>query len=767
LLILMTHMNRPRMTHFRQIPAALTRAGIALALAFVLLAGGSAVAGVSAETAEEDAAGSTVQKDDASLRALVSTLEDDAARERLITDINALLAASEATGRSSDEIAPGASGLQKISDGMERAGDEILKLAQGIGHLPQAITWIIDQWEASDSRSVWVDVLWKLGVVIAGGIIAGIMFRFALRKPRRLLEGAKRPKPWLRPFMLLSYNLMSIVPALGFAGAGYGLLTVLDPAEVTRLIGLSLINAHVTAAAIKAASSQGLAPHTPNLRVSGIADETAHYCNAWWRRLVNIAVYGYFVCQAAVLLGLPKAGYSALLTMLGLLIVGLLIALILQNRVTFATWVREGTRERRWKGLFSLLARIADFWHVFAIIFVIAGGMITAVSGLSGFLFFGKSSAASFAIIWAMGFLLMAIQKAVDKGFEIKPELAARYPVLQERVAAYLPVARSILQIVVIMIAVIMILEAWHVDVLTWLATEAGGNVIGRIAAIAVIVVVALLIWEVVSAVIERYLKNGDDVDSEVGAEPSQRARTLRPLARRAAWIVIWVVAGLMILDEIGIDITPILAGVGVIGLAIGFGAQTLVKDVITGAFILAEDSLAVGDVVSVGAKSGVVEAVTIRTIRLRDVHGSVHTVPFSAVDTVTNMTKDFSYYLIEAGVAYRENVDDVIALMRKVGDDLQADPEFGPSLLEPIEMLGLERFDDSAVVIRARLKTLPIKQWGIGREYNRRLKAAFDEAGIEMPFPHQTIYFGEDKLGEAPAAPVRLTAPAPDKGRV
>ena len=733
-----------------------------LVLAMGLGLGGSGLFAGAASATEPDgaeapaAAGPAV--DDAQLRALVSTLEDEQSRERLVGDIKALLLAAESTGRTGGGKAPGASALQTLSDGMGRAGDEIIKLAEGIGNLPKAIGWVVDQWSADETRGVWVDVLWKLAVVIAGGFIAAIMFRFALRKPRRALETRPRPKPWLRPFLLLSYNLMSVVPALGFAGAGYGLLTVLDPAEVTRLIGLSLINAHVTAAAIKAASGQGLAPHTPNLRVSGISDITAHYCNTWWRRLVNITVYGYFVCQAAVLLGLPEAGYSALLTVLGLIVVGLLITLILQNRLAFATWVREGTRERRWQGLFRLLARVADFWHVLAILYVIAGGMITAASGLKGFLFFGKSSAASFAIVWAMGFLLMAIQKAVDTGFTIKPELAERYPGLQERVSRYLPVAKTIMQVVVIIVAVIMILEAWNVDVLTWLATEAGGIVIGKLAAIAVIVVIAVLVWEAISAVIDRYLNTDDSETGEV-VEQSQRARTLPPLARRAARIAIWVVAALMILDEVGIDNAPILAGVGVIGLAVGFGAQTLVKDIITGVFILAEDSIAVGDVVTVGARTGVVEAISIRTVKLRDLSGNVHTVPFSAIDTVTNMTKEFSYYLIEAGVAYRENVDEVIDIMRAVGDDLQTDSEFGPNILEPIEVMGLDRCEDSAVVIRARLKTVPVKQWATGREYNRRLKAAFDEKGIEIPFPHQTIYFGEDKQGLAPAAMVRLVA--------
>jgi small conductance mechanosensitive channel len=199
---------------------------------------------------------------------------------------------------------------------------------------------------------------------------------------------------------------------------------------------------------------------------------------------------------------------------------------------------------------------------------------------------------------------------------------------------------------------------------------------------------------------------------------------------------------------------------VGVLGLAIGFGAQTLVKDIITGAFILIEDSVSVGDIVTLSGTGGLVEAINIRTIRLRDLSGNVHTIPFSTVGTVTNMTKDFSRYLIEAGVAYREDVDEVIDVLKELGEELRKDPEWGPDMLEPIEILGLDRFEDSAVIVRARLITKPARQWSIGREFNRRLKRAFDERNIEIPFPHRTLYMGQDKDGKAPPLPITKNAP-------
>ena len=217
------------------------------------------------------------------------------------------------------------------------------------------------------------------------------------------------------------------MPALAFAGAGYGLITVLDPNEVVRLVALAAINAHVIAVLLKAAANQGLAPLTPNLRMATISDRTAIYCVIWWRRLVNIAVYGYFICQAALLLGLPEVGYQALVKVLGLIVVALLITLILQNRILFAAWIRSGGERKHWRGFFLVAYRVADFWHILAILYVLAGGMLAAALGLNGFLFFLKSSAASIAIIWAMGFALIGIQKAVDRGFRLRAEITYHF----------------------------------------------------------------------------------------------------------------------------------------------------------------------------------------------------------------------------------------------------------------------------------------------------------------------------------------------------
>jgi len=234
-----------------------------------------------------------------------------------------------------------------------------------------------------------------------------------------------------------------------------------------------------------------------------------------------------------------------------------------------------------------------------------------------------------------------------------------------------------------------------------------------------------------------------DDADkNRIAAE--KRVKTLIGMLRTICLTLIWVVAVVMGLDQIGLDITPIIASAGIVGLAVGFGAQNLVRDVINGFFMILENQIRIGDVAVVNGTGGLVEAISFRTITLRDQSGTVHIFPNGTVTTLANMTKDWSAYVMDIGVAYKEDTDRVVEIMREVGKDLQQDEQLGKKILEPIEILGVDAFGASEVVIKARIKTLPIEQWSVGREYRRRLKKAFDQKGIEIPFPHRTLYMGE-----------------------
>jgi len=237
--------------------------------------------------------------------------------------------------------------------------------------------------------------------------------------------------------------------------------------------------------------------------------------------------------------------------------------------------------------------------------------------------------------------------------------------------------------------------------------------------------------------------------------EELKRVETLSRVFGYIASVLIWAVATMLVLSELGISIAPILATAGVAGIAIGFGAQSLVRDYFNGLFILLENQIRQGDVVAVADKAGLVEEVTLRYVRLRDYEGAVHYIPNGAITTVTNRSRGFAFALVDIGVAYKENTDRVFEVMRKVAADLRADPVFGPRILEDLDLAGVDQWADSAVVIRCRFKVLPLEQWAVRREYLRRLKKAFDAEGIEIPFPHLTLYAGSDR--NSPPMPLRL----------
>jgi moderate conductance mechanosensitive channel len=272
--------------------------------------------------------------------------------------------------------------------------------------------------------------------------------------------------------------------------------------------------------------------------------------------------------------------------------------------------------------------------------------------------------------------------------------------------------------------------------------------IMAELLTVAIIVGLALLAIRAIHALTRRLQRDIDEADLVRKRLREQRARTLASLLNNVGVVVITLVAILTILNNF-IEIGPLLASIGILGLAISFGAQSLMKDLISGTFMLAEGQVAVGDVVRVGDTSGLVEKITLRTLVLRDVHGVVHVIPNGTVDTLSNLTKSWSRAVLEIGVAYKEDVDRVIEVMLDEAMTLYQDPDWAPVLVEEPVVPGVERFDDSAVTIRVMFKTLPLKQWEVGREYRRRIKKRFDAEGIEIPFPHRTLYWGP---GQSPA---------------
>lgn len=258
------------------------------------------------------------------------------------------------------------------------------------------------------------------------------------------------------------------------------------------------------------------------------------------------------------------------------------------------------------------------------------------------------------------------------------------------------------------------------------------------------ILVGAYIVIRLLRFAIHRLNRFFEDDDPTTKSEREKRAETLTKILGNLTALVVWSFAAMMVLKEFGVDIGPILAGAGIAGLAVGFGAQSLVKDFLNGIFIVLENEYRVGDVVSIGGVSGLVEKISLRTTVLRDLEGKVYVVPNGQITTVTNMTKEWSRFLIDVGVAYKENVDHVMKVLAEVGEELSKDQSFSSLIMEPLQILGVDSFGDSAVNIRVMFTTLPLQQWTVGREFRRRIKNRFDELGIEIPFPHRTVYLGE-----------------------
>lgn len=244
---------------------------------------------------------------------------------------------------------------------------------------------------------------------------------------------------------------------------------------------------------------------------------------------------------------------------------------------------------------------------------------------------------------------------------------------------------------------------------------------------------------------LEAHLTQKSKDQGEPPSESEKRIETIVRLVKQAALLALWVTIGLVLLKELAVEVGPIIASAGIVGLAVGFGAQNLVRDFISGFFIILENQIRVGDVAIVNGTGGLVEAINFRTVVLRDLGGVVHIFPNGAITTLSNMTNEWSAYIFDLGVAYKEKTDKVVEIITRVGQSMLDDEEYGSLILEPPEIFGVDQFADSAVVIKGRIKTKPIRQWQVGREFLRRIKLAFDEHNIEIPFPHQTIYFGEE----------------------
>jgi moderate conductance mechanosensitive channel len=695
------------------------------------------------------------------LVALVRTLQNRDERSKLITQIEGLIAAQKAAARHAVTAVPEPSKPLASSETL------LALLSQQIRFVAAEISAIVEPASlaslahrvggiamAPATRTLWLEGAATLGGVVGLALVAERATDAGLGIVRRRVRVTPSSSVWAKGAALSIEILLRWTAILVFLVAGYSLLALTaaigPPQHVAHTCLLAILEARTLVRAIMIVAEASFARAAAGIGVFHSGEESADYWLVWLGRLVRFGCYSYFAVGAALNIGMTETVGMILVKALGLVFTGLLIMLLLQNRTAMATVIRGRESLRGGSAVRGLRRRIAETWHIAAVLYIAGGYGVWAADIPGGFSFLIKASVLSAVVLIAARLGALGGTRLANRMLAVPPALGRRLPDLQSRVNLYAPTLVRIARGLVYSIAGLLVLQIWGLDVMAWIASPAGLKFIGRILTVALATAAALVTWEVVGFIVNLYLAPGAD---GAPVERSARARTLLPLFRKTMAFFLSAAVALVLLSELGVNVAPLLAGAGIAGIAVGFGAQSLVKDVITGLFILMQDAVAVGDVVTVAGSSGLVEQISIRSIRLRGLDGTVILVPFSEVGTVHNMTKDFSYALFNIGISYREDVDEVIGVISALAEELRADPEYHWRILETIEVLGLDQFADSAVIIKARIKTKPIQQWNVMREYNRRLKRRFDELGIEMPFPHRTVYFGVDKKGDAPPA--------------
>lgn len=645
-----------------------------------------------------------------------------------------------------------------VSEQMAEAAEQLSGAARGLAEIPGLAKDLLVM--AQDPENLFACAAAGLKIVLSlfAGFIAAWVLRRLLMRARLALGDREGDRDWVRILLALGRTLMDILPIAGFVIAAYAVVPFTDPGPEIRLMAVSLVAAVAVSRFVLVVARLICLPEGSGRAFLFADREAGRYCYIWIRRMTILWVYGYFILEAALLTGMPGALHSFLIKFLGFAVMVLLVSVILQNKQEVAAWIgrprgapgqKKATAARPFAGR-AFLRRLADAWHIIAIL-VVAGFYITwalEIPGGNRFLLAGFLK--TLVVIFLAAMFVRLLRHGIARLFCISDSLKQDYPGLEQRANRYQPFVLGALSGVIYLIAAFAVLEAWGLGTLGFLFSPMGGAFAAELGVLLLIIAGAVVLWEFVYLRIERSLSREDG-----DAVANRRKFTLLPLLKNVVLIILIVITAMLVLSRLGINIGPLLAGAGVLGLAVGFGAQTLVRDMITGAFILLEDALAVGDWVEAGGHSGTVERLTVRTVTLRDLGGTVHLIPFSEVTTVTNYNRDYAYALIDAGVAYRERYGDVVQALQDTAAELKSDETWRQHITGELEVFGMNNLGDSAVEIRVRLKTRPMQQFAVKRAFLERMKRIFDERGIEIPFPHRTIWFGVEKDGTAP--PMRL----------
>lgn len=702
------------------------------------------------------------------LASLLDVLRDDTARARLIEELERTVSqASDPTGALEPSATPkiaapvsfGARIAILTQELVQSTVAEAAHLWATFGQTGQVfdglrgneLSVLFDAF-----RSLLLVIVLTVAVFLTLRTMAIPMFRSLGRRAREYGISAK--VGLFIASALIDLTILAVAWAIGYGVATFA-LGEFGQIDLRQTLYL---NAFLVVGATKVATRAILSPSTNGLRILPVSNRAARTLSRVMGTVVNVLGYGHLLIVPIVNRNVgfsAGVGVSAVLSVLVLLF---LIVLVLQHRKAVTAWLTDRFAEPelvadkygrlaetdpdappQLKKFHGFVGGIMAHWHWLALgylAFMFIAVMTQRTSVVFGYL--AGTGKIVLAVVIA-SLVTGALSATMKQGVSLPGDLKQRLPLLQPRLNRFVPKFLMLIRLLVSLVVVLFTLDTLGLIALRgWMQSQLGQNLTATIVSVFLTLLVAYAIWLAMTSWVD-YRLNPD-----YGSVPNARETTLLTLLRNAATIALFILTLMFTLSEIGLNIGPLLASAGVLGLAIGFGAQKMVQDIITGVFIQFENAINVGDVITVGGITGGVEKLTVRSVSLRDLNGVFHIIPFSSVDMVSNFTRDFSYFVCDMGVAYRENVDEVKQAMHDGFDELRNIPEQGAVIIGDMEWFGVNSFGDSAVVLRSRVKTLPGKQWGLGRAYNEILKRIFDERGIQIPFPHQTITFAEGKDG-------------------
>jgi moderate conductance mechanosensitive channel len=555
------------------------------------------------------------------------------------------------------------------------------------------------------------------------------------------------------PFFLLRLILELLSPAL-FLALAYGGMIFVEPE--TQAVLWVAITAYLAVRIATAVTRSLVSPDYSALRMVHLNDQGAAYTLVWVRRLAAVAGFGYAATQIGVQFGLPPTAREAFLKAVALLDHLFLVIIVMQCRRPVAGRIRSHADRLTIAG--RVRNRIASVWHLIAVFFIIALWLVWAAQVRNGYAKLWHFFVVSVGVMIVARLIGIMLLGGLDRAFRISPEMSQRYPGLEKRANRYYPLLRGFITTLLFLGTALALLQAWGVNTLAWFHTGAlGGKLASAIITVMIAGAVALAIWEGTNTGLDRHLAR-----LTKGAQfgKSARLRTLLPILRTILMIMLVAIFGLTALSEIGLDIAPLLAGAGIIGVAIGFGSQKLVQDFITGIFLLLENAMQVGDFVTVSGLSGVVENLSIRTMRLRAGDGSVHIIPFSSVSTVTNVNRGIGNAAVSVTVPLEEDTDHVSDVLAEIVRTMRGEQAFRDMMRSDFQLWGVDKVDAGNVTIVGQIVCTDSGRWAVQREFNRRLNIRFKEMGIKIGTPVTTTRMVET----AERAPDRLGVTQEDK---